>query len=68
MCQSCEVVNINGCNCHETGCPDAWRDEKRECKWCGSMFTPEEQGQDYCDTSCYAAYNGLAFDEEDGGE
>ena len=23
MCNQCEVLNINGVNCHERGCPDA---------------------------------------------
>ena len=22
MCDSCEVLNINGVNCHEFGCPE----------------------------------------------
>ncbi|MHC4621288.1 MAG: hypothetical protein ACYTEQ_26385 [Planctomycetota bacterium] len=48
MCDSCEVVNINGCNCHETGCPDAWRDYKRECKCCGREFKPRTRYQDCC--------------------
>lgn len=35
MCLSCEVVNINGMNCHELGCPDSWRDYMYECQECG---------------------------------
>jgi hypothetical protein len=58
MCQSCEVLNINGLNCHETGCPDAWRDETRECKWCGATFKPEERHQTCCEESCAEAYYG----------
>jgi hypothetical protein len=58
MCQSCEVVNINGCNCHETGCPDAWQDETRECAWCGAAFKPEERHQTCCEESCAEAYRG----------
>jgi hypothetical protein len=65
MCQSCEVLNINGLNCHETGCPDAWKDYKRKCKWCGQEFKPEEKYQDYCDNNCYCAYNGLDCDENE---
>ena len=57
MCDSCEVLNINGTNCHETGCPNAWKDSKRKCKWCGTEFTPDHRGQEYCDDSCYEAYN-----------
>ena len=39
MCQSCEVLNINGVNCHEIGCPDAWKDYTRECKECGVVMS-----------------------------
>jgi hypothetical protein len=49
---------INKVLCHEHGCPDAWKDYDRECKWCGNKFTPEEKGQNFCDESCYNAYNG----------
>ena len=58
MCQSCEAMRINGVLCHETGCPDAWRDEKRECKWCGSPFTPEDRNQRFCDEDCAESYYG----------
>lgn len=57
MCSSCEVLTINGVLCHETGCPDSWKDEQRECKWCGTMFKPEDKHQDCCDVSCAEAYN-----------
>jgi len=57
MCQSCEVVRINGILCHETGCPDAWEDYTRECPWCGQEFAPEDREQSFCDDSCAAAYN-----------
>jgi hypothetical protein len=67
MCQSCEVVSINGTNCHEIGCPDAWIDYTKECKWCGREFKPEEKGQDFCDDGCYRSYNGYPeeFEEEE---
>jgi hypothetical protein len=52
MCNSCEVLNINGVNCHESGCPDAWMDYSKECKWCGSSFKPEEEYQECCCDSC----------------
>lgn len=26
-CNSCSPCRINGVLCHETGCPDAWRDD-----------------------------------------
>jgi len=63
MCQSCEALMINRVLCHERGCPDAWKDYKRECKWCGNKFMPEESGQYFCDQSCYNAYNG--YPDED---
>jgi hypothetical protein len=55
MCKSCEVLYINGVKCHETGCPDAWHDDLRECKWCGGQFRPDDQYQRYCDNDCYRA-------------
>ena len=59
MCDSCEVLNINGLNCHERGCPEAWKDKKVECKWCGTEFKPEERGQEFCTISCAEAYSGI---------
>lgn len=55
-CPSCQLLVVNGVLCYERGCPDAWRDETRECRWCGSRFTPEERDQRFCDTSCSEAY------------
>ena len=52
MCTSCEALNINGTNCHETGCPDAWKDNKIECNYCGSKFIPDEKYQDCCSEDC----------------
>jgi len=51
-CESCEILIINGVRCHEIGCPSAWRDEVRECRWCGCEFRPEDPGQDYCSEEC----------------
>jgi len=59
MCESCEVLNINGVNCHETGCPDAWKDRQVECSECGQEFIPEFKGQKTCSQECAEAYNGL---------
>ena len=56
MCDSCEALMINGVHCHETGCPDSWRDYSAECKWCGSDFMPEFKGQEICDESCADSY------------
>ncbi len=56
MCQSCEVMVINGVLCHETGCPDSWKDYKRECKWCGREFKLKEENQVCCTKPCKRAY------------
>lgn len=58
MCSSCQMVAINGVPCHETGCPDAWKDYTRECKECGVEFKPEHRHQDCCSESCAEAYYG----------
>lgn len=55
-CDSCQMISINGIACHETGCKEAWRDETRECAWCGSRFKPKERGQRTCDEGCADAY------------
>lgn len=62
MCNSCGVMHINGVLCHETGCPDAWKEGTRECKWCGGEFKPEEKHQDCCGHSCSVAYHNLSCD------
>jgi len=56
MCENCNVLNINGINCHELGCPDAWKDYKKECKWCGSEFIPEDKDQEFCNDVCIEEY------------
>ena len=56
-CDSCQVLVINGVICHEHGCPDAWRDEIRECKWCGSTFKPEDSHQQFCCEDCHESYS-----------
>lgn len=62
MCQSCEALTINGILCHESGCPDAWKDKKYKCKECGCEFEPEEKGQEYCSEHCNAMYLGYFCD------
>lgn len=57
-CNQCEVLFINGVKCHELGCPDAWKDEVRECKWCGGKFKPKERHQQLCSNDCPIAYYG----------
>ncbi len=56
-CDSCEIARINGVRCHETGCPESWRDEIRECPWCGSEFEPEDRTQRFCCEDCAEAYS-----------
>jgi hypothetical protein len=56
MCKSCESLVINGVLCHETGCPDSWMNEIRECKWCGGEFKPEDRHQEFCCDDCLEAY------------
>jgi len=55
-CTSCEMLAINGTACHETGCPDAWRDTQ-QCEWCGQNFLPENRYQTCCEDSCFEAYS-----------
>jgi len=57
QCPSCTALMINGIYCHETGCPDSWRNTKRECKWCGRKFTPTERDQLFCTDECGMDYN-----------
>ena len=47
MCNQCEVLVINGQLCHETGCPESYKDETRTCKWCGSEFEPGKRYQQF---------------------
>jgi len=65
MCHSCEVLNINGINCHEIGCPEAWKDYERECAWCGTTFKPEERYQKCCSHSCHVSYSGIDCGSEE---
>ena len=58
LCNACDAVQINGLVCHEHGCPDKWKTETRECKWCGSEFKPEDREQRFCDDECAEAYYG----------
>ena len=56
LCDSCEVLYINGVKCHEQGCPDAWKDYERECTECGGKFKPDDKDQLTCD-DCYEEEN-----------
>lgn len=66
-CESCDSVTINGVFCHEAGCPDAWKNHKYSCKWCGTEFTPESKEDSFvtCSHSCHVAYYGLSCDCEE---
>lgn len=64
-CSQCEMARINGIRCHETGCPESWRDEVRSCENCGSRFKPESKGDRFCDGGCYASFYGLETDDDD---
>ena len=55
-CNACEVLVINGIICHEIGCPDAYKDEVRECDWCGTDFVPEERHTRFCSGECAESY------------
>ena len=47
-CDQCEPLMINGMFCHETGCPNAWRDTKITCFECGFDFYPDERYRTVC--------------------
>lgn len=66
-CDSCELLRINGVICHETGCPDAWKDEVRECLECGGNFKPENRKDKVCSHVCYISYSGMTCYCEDCG-
>jgi hypothetical protein len=54
-CDGCSPSMINGVLCHESGCPDAWRDHAKECWVCGCDFYPSARFQIICDDCCDAA-------------
>ena len=56
-CDSCEVLVINNLICHEIGCPNAWKDETKACKWCGRSFKPDDRNQEFCDSACAESYH-----------
>jgi hypothetical protein len=55
-CPSCQILVINGILTHKVGCPNAYRDEVRECKWCGVDFQPEFRAQIFCSPDCGECY------------
>ena len=62
MCDQCQMVSINGVNCHEIGCPNAKEDyAKRDgCQWCGKELSGDNyyfNGQlAFCDEDCCGCY------------
>ena len=62
MCNSCSASFIQWGKIkgivHESGCPEAYKDMKHECKECGCEFQPEEKGQIFCSEHCSAVYYG----------
>lgn len=65
MCTQCEQLRINGVVCHETGCPEAWRDEIRECRECGTEFTPAARHIAFCCKGCLTSHYGMDCPEQD---
>ena len=63
MCDSCEVLNINGVNTHETGCPKSWKDTEISCHECGYEFLPEEQFDHIC-RDCIQSHDLAYFENE----
>lgn len=59
MCDKCTTTMIDGTTFHETGCPDAWKDERRRCYVCLETFTPETRRDVTCSDECAEAYHGF---------
>jgi len=57
-CNSCEVTYVDGVKCHEHGCPDAWKDNEKECRWCGALFTSIAENRTCCSEECRKSYFG----------
>ena len=60
MCDSCQLLRINGHVCHELGCPRT----PRVCQECGKTFEGH-QYQKTCSDECYRNYFGLDQEIED---
>ncbi len=65
FCDQCEAVSINGMACHESGCPNTWRNP-RKCTACGDMFTPAQRHNKWC-LDC-SMTDDESFDVEEGAE
>lgn len=54
------MISIQGVPCHETGCPDAWKDKPIECEDCGFEFIPEDRNMTRCD-GCECEYQDSVY-------
>ncbi len=48
-CTQCQYVYINGVGCHETGCPEMWKNQAVHCFECGFPFLRNERYQKTCE-------------------
>lgn len=48
-CDQCEAAMINGVFCHETGCPNSWKDQAKACFECGCDFYPTSRFERVCE-------------------
>ncbi len=67
-CDGCTMVHVNGVGCHELGCPESWRDVKRDCTWCGVEFYPTERNTICADCIFDFHHCEEDFDNEDDDE
>ncbi len=58
-CDQCNPAMINGVYCHETGCPNEWRDIKKDCFECGFDFYREYQFDEVCKECQQSALNNI---------
>jgi len=48
-CDGCDVVVLQGVLCHESGCPEAWKDRQKRCGICGGEFYGDSKCQAVCE-------------------
>lgn len=65
-CDGCNPFMINGVLCHETGCPESWRDYMAECSECGCDVFPRHAnpGRHYVCDECSADLSDLDHGDE----
>jgi hypothetical protein len=69
-CDQCEALRINGVYCHETGCPNAWKQAKGYCDNCGELLPPLTEDTspsmyNFCSEGCYDEYWGDYYEPAD---